>query len=182
MAVAILLSLLAQNEYLPLRDGDRLAYTIEDVGAVDPSPAREVVAEARSGADWIPVSNYLGYSRCWLRSTPEQVELKLEDREAAPSIVILKSGAKVGETWTGSFGKDELTFTMRGEVSLEHGDRRLRALQVEFSAAPAKHAGHDATRGDVWFAAGLGIVRAQITSDLDCHTSTSKVYALKPAP
>jgi len=95
-------------------------------------------------------------------------------------MTILKSRAKTGETWTGSLGREALTFTLRGEDLLELGDRRLKALHVDFSAAADRHPGHAPTRGDVWFAEGLGVVRAQMTTDLDCHTATSKVYTLKP--
>src|SRR5882672_7643348 len=106
-------ALLAQDAYLPLEDGARLTYRVEDVGAEAGAPA-DVVAEVGNAAEgWTQVSNYLGYKACWLRNTDAAVELKLEAKADAPVMTILKSGAKVGETWTGSLGRETLTFTLR---------------------------------------------------------------------
>jgi len=183
-SILILAVLLPNDAYLPLKEGARWTYQVEDVGAEAVHPAADVVAEVGASKDaeegWMEVSNYLGYRNCWLRATDAAVELKLESKADAPAMTILKPGAKTGETWTGSLGRETLTFTLRGEDLLELGDRRLKALHVDFSAAADRHPGHAPTRGDVWFAEGLGVVRAQMTTDLDCHTATSKVYTLKP--
>jgi hypothetical protein len=182
-AILVLAALLPQDSYLPLKQGQQWTYVVRDVGAGASDPAREVVAEvgaAESDPAWIPVSNYLGYRSCWLRSGPDGIELKLDAKADAPALTILKTSAKIGDTWTGTLGREQITFTRRGEESLERGETRVRALHVEFTASKEKHAGHAATHGDVWFAPGLGIVRAQLTTDLDCHTALSKVYELKP--
>ena len=184
-ALILLAALTPQGDFLPLKDGLRWTYVVEDVGAEATTPASEVVADvggttAPADPGWMEVRNYLGYRRCWLRETPEGIELKIDAKEGAPALMILKTSAKTGDTWTGTLGREELRFTFRGEETLEQGDARLQALHVEFSAASEKHAGHTATHGDVWFAAGVGIVRAQLTTDLDCHTSMTKVYQLKP--
>lgn len=164
-----------------LKEGARLNFQVEDVGAEAVTAPTEVVAVVGAAeADWVQVTNYLGYSRCWLRSSDVGVDLKLDPKEGAPVLTILKSGAKAGDTWTGTLGRETLTFTLRGEERIERGDTRVQAMHVEFSAAHDKHPGHQPTRGDVWFAAGLGVVRAQVTTDLDCHTATTKVYTLKP--
>jgi hypothetical protein len=172
-------ALLPQDSYLPLKDGALLTYVVEDVGVEASAPAREVTAEVGEGADWTPVTNYLGYRACWLRESVEGIELKLDAKPDAPALTILKRSAKTGETWTGTLGKETLTFTLRGEETVERGETKVQAMHVEFTAAAQKHAGHTPTHGDVWFAAGLGIVRAQVTTDLDCHTATAKVYRLK---
>jgi hypothetical protein len=181
IAIAALAVLLSGNDYLPLKAGGSLTYQVEDVGAEAVNPPEDAVARvASSDDDWMQVSNYLGYRTCWLRGTEAGVELRLEDKEGAPTLLILKTSARVGDTWTGSLGRETLTFTLRGEEPVERGDTRVRALHVEFTAAADKHPGHQPTRGDVWFAEGLGVVKAQVTTDLDCHTATSKVYTLKP--
>ncbi len=185
MTIAAVLLLVLQDGYLPLKDGTHWTYVVEDVGAEATEPAREVVAEVGGAAaaadpEWTAVSNYLGYRACWLRAGADGVDLKIEARPQAPTLTILKTSAKPGETWTGTLGKESLTFTMRGEETIERGDTRIKALHVEFTASAEKHAGHAPTRGDVWFAAGLGIVKAQLTTDLDCHTAATKVYSLKP--
>jgi hypothetical protein len=178
---AALALLVPTNDYLPLKPGANVTYQVEDVGAEAVNPPADVVAEvASSEGEWLEVSNYLGYRHCWLRSTEAGVDLKLEAKSDAPAVTILKPSAKVGETWTGSFGRETLTFTLRGEERIERGDTRVEALHVEFTAAAERHPGHQPTRGDVWFAPGLGVIRAQVTTDLDCHTATSKVYTLKP--
>lgn len=183
--VLALMALLPQDAYLPLKEGTRWTYVVEDVGAEATEPSREVVAvvgAASPGADvsWMPVSNYLGYRSCWLRATSEGIELKIDPKAEAPALTLLKTSAKTGETWTGTLGKETVTFTLRGEETLEQGDTRLKAVHVEFTAAKESHAGHTATHGDVWLAAGVGVVRAQVTTDLDCHTALTKVYQLKP--
>lgn len=176
-----LLVLVPDEGYLPLQEGARLTYQVEDVGAeAVTAPADVVAVVGAADEDWRPVSNYLGYSRCWLRSSGAGIEFKVDAKEGAPVLTILKTGAKPGETWTGTLGRETLTFTLRGEDRLERGDTRITTLHVEFTASVDKHPGHTPTRGDVWFAAGLGVVRAQVTTDLDCHTATSKVYTLKP--
>ena len=182
-AILVLAALMTQDSYLPLKQGQQWTYVVQDVGAEASDPAREVVAEvgaSDSDPAWIPVSNYLGYRSCWLRSGSDGIELKLDAKADAPALTILKTSAKTGDTWTGTLGKEQVTFTLRGEESLERGETRVRALHVEFTASKEKHAGHAAMHGDVWFAAGVGIVRAQVTTDLDCHTALSKVYELKP--
>ena len=181
-ALLVLAALVPQDSYFPLKDGTHWTYVVEEVGAEATVPAREVIAEVGGEADpeWTAVSNYLGYRACWLRGTADGVDLKLEARAEAPILTILKTSAKAGETWSGTLGKETLTFTMRGEEPLERGETRVKALHVEFSASREKHAGHAPTHGDVWFAAGLGIVKAQLTTDLDCHTALTKVYSLKP--
>lgn len=185
MMISAILLLALQDAYLPLKDGTHWTYVVEDVGAEATEPAREVVAEVGTGdaaadPEWTAVSNYLGYRVCWLRATADGIDLKLEAKAQAPILTILKTSAKSGETWTGTLGKETLTFTMRGEETIERGDTRVKALHVEFTASTEKHKGHAPTRGDVWFAAGLGIVKAQLTTDLDCHTAMTKVYQLKP--
>lgn len=163
-----------------LKEGARWTYQVEDTGAEAVNPPADVVAEVRSSDDgWLQVSNWLGYRTCWLRSSDAGLDLRLDAREDAPVLTILKSGAKPGETWTGTLGKETLTFTLRGEDRIERGDTRIPALHVEFAAAADRHPGHAPTKGDVWIARGLGVVRAQVTTDLDCHTATSKVYTLK---
>jgi len=185
-AILVLAALVPQDAYLPLKEGAHLTYVVEDVGAEATAPAREVVAEVGGGAEpaadpeWTAISNYLGYRACWLRATADGVDLKIEAKAEAPVLTILKTSAKTGETWTGTLGKETLTFTMRGEETIERGDTRIKTLRVEFTASSEKHKGHAPTHGDVWFAAGLGVVKAQLTTDLDCHTATSKVYSLKP--
>jgi hypothetical protein len=179
--VVALAFLIPNSDYLPLKAGLNVTYQVEDVGAEAAASPTDVVARVASSEDeWLEVSNYLGYRHCWLRGSEAGIDLKLEARADAPVITILKPSAKVGETWTGSFGRETLTFTLRGEERIERGDTRVQALHVEFTAAAEKHQGHQPTRGDVWFAAGLGVVKAQVTTDLDCHTATSKVYTLKP--
>lgn len=181
-AVLLLALILPQEGYLPLKAGTNWTYVVEELGAEATEPAREVVAQVGGDADseWAEVSNYLGYRTCWLRATPEGIEFKIEAKPEAHVLTILKASAKTGETWTGTLGKETLTFTMRGEEAIERGDTRVKALRVEYTASSEKHAGHAPTRGDVWFAAGLGIVKAQLTTDLDCHSATTKLYRLKP--
>jgi hypothetical protein len=180
-AILLLVALIPQDSYLPLKDGAQLTYVVEDAGVDASSPAKEVVAEVGGGADaeWMAVSNYLGYKACWLRATGEGIEFKLDAKADAPALTILKTSAKTGETWTGTLGKETLTFTLRGEETVERGETKVQALHVYFTASTQKHAGHQATQGDVWFAAGLGVVRAQVTTDLDCHTATTRIYRLK---
>src|SRR5438045_908742 len=163
-------ALLPQDGWLPLKEGTRWTYVVEDVGAEASGAPKEVVAEVGGGeTEWIAVSNYLGYRACWLRATADGVDLKIDPKPEAPVLTILKTSARVGDTWKGTLGKETVTFTLRGEEAVERGDTRVKALHVEFTAAVEKHAGHSATHGDVWFAAGVGVVRAQLTTDLDCH-------------
>src|SRR5688572_19297717 len=96
-AVLLLAALFGQDSYLPLKDGALLTYVVEDVGAEASAPAREVTAEVGEGADWIPVTSYLGYRACWLRESAEGIELKLDAKPEAPALTILKPSAKTGE-------------------------------------------------------------------------------------
>src|SRR6185295_11896732 len=144
MRLILLLAALApQDSYLPLQDGAKLTYVVEDLGAAATEPAREVVARVEEAADpdWTAVSNYLGYRSCWLKAGANGVHLKVDAKADAPVLTILKTSAKTGETWTGSLGRETLTFTLRGEETLEQGDTRIQALHVEFTAAKDKHAG-----------------------------------------
>ncbi len=185
MRMLAILALLAQEDYLPLQEGTRWTYAIEDRSPEAADSPREVTAEvggakAIAGEEWTPVSNFLGYPECFLRATGSAIEFKIEATENAPVLAILRLPARKGESWTGKLGKEELRFLTEGDEDVEAGETRLRALHVSFTvAAPEKHAGHAPTRGDLWFAPGTGIVRAQVTRDLDCHSASTKVYRLK---
>ena len=117
-AILLLSALLPQDAYLPLKDGTHWTYVVEDLGAEAAEPAREVIAAVGGGEpatdpEWIAVSNYLGYRACWLRAGADTVDLKIESKADAPVLTILKTSARAGETWTGTLGKEVLTFTMR---------------------------------------------------------------------
>jgi hypothetical protein len=181
-AILALLPGAGGDEYLPLREGSKLAYVVEERGADQGAATTEAVAEV-GGADasgWVRVDAFLGYERCFVRSTASGVELKAAEAEEAPVLRILKLPATAGDEWTGTLGRDEVKFTMRGDSEVETAAGRIRALHVEFGvAAPGKHAGHAATRGELWFSRGVGLVRAQVTKDLDCHSAESRVWTLK---
>src|SRR3954463_7943991 len=97
-ALLVLAVLLPDEGYLPLKEGARWTYQVEDVGAEAVNPATDVVAEVGASKDaeegWMQISNYLGYRSCWLRATETAVELKLDAKADAPTMTILKSGAK----------------------------------------------------------------------------------------
>jgi hypothetical protein len=186
MMTFALAALLLQDSYLPLREGARWTYEVEDRAPGAPEPLKEVTAfvgPAREIGDgtWVEVGRFLGYEKAFLRETGSAVEFRLEGEEHAPALTLLKASAKPGESWTGSLGADELKFTLAGEDRVEIGGRREKALRVTFEASrPELHAGHAATKGELWFAEGRGLVRAQLTTDLDCHASATRIYRLKP--
>jgi hypothetical protein len=179
----LLLGTAAQDSYLPLREGARWTYEVEDrtPGAAEPmKDATAFVGAARDDA-WVEVANFLGYPKAFLRATAAAVEFRLEASENAPTLTLLKLPAKTRDAWTGSLGGEELRFTVAGEEMVEIGTRREKALHVTFGVVqPDLHAGHAATKGDLWFASGRGLVQAQVTTDLDCHSASMKVYRLKP--
>ncbi len=172
-----------QDPFFPLREGARWTYEVEDRTPGAAEPRKDVTAfvgRPRDGA-WVEVTRFLGYEKAFLRATETAVEFRLEETENAPVLTLLKLPAKGGETWTGTLGADELQFQVAGEEWLETGERREKAVHVAFGVAkPDLHAGHAATKGDLWFQPGRGLVRAQVTTDLDCHSASMKVYRLKP--
>jgi hypothetical protein len=185
LAVVALLAPATQEEYLPLREGTRWTYEVEDRSPEAADSPREVTAEAGepraiAGEGWTPVSNFLGYPECFLRATGSAIEFRIEAAESAPVLPILALPAQKGRSWTGTLGREEIRFLTEGEEDVEAGEARLRALHVSFTvASPEKHAGHAPTRGDLWFAPGIGIIRAQVTRDLDCHSASTKLFRLK---
>lgn len=186
IALLALLGSLADDPWMPLRQGARWTYEVEDRTPGAAEPLKEVTAfvgEPREIGDesWVEVSRFLGYEKAFLRTTDRAVEFRLEESETAPVLTLLKLPAKGGETWTGKLAADPLRFTVAGEELLETATGREKALHVAFEVEkPQLHAGHAATRGDLWFAPGRGLVRAQVTTDLDCHSASVKVYRLKP--
>lgn len=185
LALAALVALPVQEEFLPLKEGTRWTYAVEDRAADAASTSSEVVSEVAGAraigeAEWTEVTRFLGYRSCWIRCANGAIEMKAEATETAPILPLLKLPAKPGDTWTGTLGRDEVRFTVGSEEEVETATSRVRALHVSFTVtAPEKHAGHAATKGDLWFASGTGIVRAQVTKDLDCHSAETKVYLLK---
>ncbi|HLF95132.1 MAG TPA: hypothetical protein VJB14_16810 [Planctomycetota bacterium] len=185
--VALLLACAApvQDDFLPLREGARWTYAVEERAADAAETNRDVVTEVRGlraigETEWTEISDFLGYSTCFLRVTASGIDLKVEASDAAPVLTLLKRPLREGDTWKGTLGKEEVTFTTGPEERVELGDRVLKAVRVTFAISePRKHQGHAATHGDLWFAAGLGIVKAQVTKDLDCHSGTTTVYRLK---
>ena len=186
LVLAALAALPVQEDYLPLKEGTRWTYSVEDRSADAAASTSEVVSEvagamAIDGAEWTEVTRFLGYRSCWIRVADGAIDMKAEASEKAPVLTLLKLPAKAGDTWTGTLGREEVRITVGAEEEVETANSRVRALHVSFTVtAPVKHAGHPPTRGDLWFAAGTGIVRAQVTKDLDCHSAESKVYLLKP--
>lgn len=182
MFVSLTALLALQAEYLPVHEGARQVYIVEELGAEAAEPAREVTTEAgfvdKDG--WIELRAFLGYSQGWMRAVNGSIEFRIEADGAASALTILKTSAQSGDTWKSSLGREDLSFTFRGEEPLELGDERVRALHVEFSSAdPLHQKGHSATRGDLWFVAGRGLVRAELTKDLDCHSHTTRSFRTK---
>ena len=174
------------DSYLPLREGARWTYEVEDRSPGAAEPLKDVTAFVGAAreigdASWVEVAQFLGYEKSFLRATDAAIEFRLEAEANAPILTLLKLPAKPGDSWIGKLSVDELKFTVADEELLESGARREKALRVAFEVAkPALHAGHAATKGDLWFAAGRGLVRAQVTTDLDCHSASTQVYRLKP--
>ena len=184
-AVLLACAPLAQDEFLPLKEGTRWTYTVEEQAADASATNRDIVTEVRGlkaigDAEWTEVSDFLGYTSCFLRVTATGVELKIESTEKAPVLTLLKLPLREGDHWKGALGKEEVTFTTGAEERVELADRVIKATRINFTISePKKHEGHAPTHGDLWFAAGLGIAKAQVTKDLDCHSGTTTVYRLK---
>lgn len=176
--MSLLLSLLCQaGDYLPLEPGAGWVYEVSSASGLAPEApesARDVRVEVRGAAalpdgEWTELSNFLGYARCWVRAGESGVELRAEAVEHAPVLPILKLPARPGDTWSGSLGPEEVVFSAAGERAMDDG---RRALQVEFQIA-------DRVRGALFFERGVGLVKAAITKDLDCHSGATTVYRLK---
>jgi hypothetical protein len=190
MRLALLLALGAPagGDYLPLEAGTRWVYEVGSASTLAPDapePAREVTSEVKAAAtlpdgEWTELSNFLGYETCWARTTDTAVEIRTEAVEHAPVLSILRLPARAGDAWSGTLGREDVSFVVAGEQTLDDG---RRALRVDFNVASGeKHAGHAATRGALWFERGTGLVKASITKDLDCHSATTTVYRLKREP
>jgi hypothetical protein len=176
MEILLAAAILAQD-YLPVPAESRTAFVVEDLGAEAAEAPREVVAEsgAADADGWVPVRGFLGYERAWIREKDGVVEFRIDPEAGAPALVLLKSAAGPGGTWTGSLGREALSFTLRGEQAFELGDERVTALHVAFRVSePDRHRGHEGSHGDLWFVAGRGLVQAELTKDLDCHTHLTR--------
>jgi len=183
--VTALLTVAGGESYLPLPEGGRWTYAVEEQSA-DAAQSLSVVVTEVSGtkaigdADWVEVKSFLGYSTAYVRVTGEKVELRLDSSETAPILTLLQLPPREGDQWKGTLGREEVTFTAGAPERVEVGDRMAKAVRVHFTVAnEARHSGHAPTHGDLWFEAGTGIVRAQLTQDLDCHSGTTTVYRLK---
>jgi hypothetical protein len=183
LAAAVLA--LAQEDFLPLGEGHRWTYSIEDRAPEASASPRESVCEARGPRkigteEWTEVANFLGYPSCFLRSTAEGVDFKLEAEDAAPSLTILKLPFREGETWKGSLGRDGVSFTAGAQERVETAGGIRKAYRVSFTVGDSRRAeAPSPTHGDLWFSPGVGLVRAQLTKDLDCHSGTTTTYLLK---
>jgi hypothetical protein len=181
MLLAAALLLAVQQEYLPVPEGTRHVYVVEDLGAEAAAPAREVAAESgradREG--WVGVRDFLGYDQAWVRALEGRVEFRAATGAEAPVLSILKTSAREGETWGGTLGRENLGFTFRGRVPLDLGEERVTALHVEFTVSAPGHRDHASSTGRLWFVAGRGLVRAELARDLDCHTHAVRSYRLK---
>jgi hypothetical protein len=184
-ALLALLALAPQDDLFPLREGAQWTYAVEEQAADASQSAKEVVTQVRGlkaigDVEWTEVAEFLGYPSCFLRATASGVDLKVEATDAAAVLTLLKLPVHEGDHWKGTLGHDEVTFTTGPEERVELSDRVLKAVRVTFTISePKKHQGHSPTHGALWFAAGVGIVKAQVTKDLDCHSGTTTVYSLK---
>ena len=176
--MSLLLTLLCQGQaYLPLEPGTRWVYEVRSESTLAPEapePARELSVDVGGAAalpdgEWTELTNFLGYARCWVRAGDAAVELRVEAVEHAPVLPILKLPARAGDAWSGALGAEEVAFTVAGEQTLDDG---RRALRVDFQIA-------DRVRGALCFERGVGLVKASITKDLDCHSASTTVYRLQ---
>src|SRR5258708_32215031 len=79
--ILALVLLVPNNDYLPLKAGANVTYQVEDVGAEAGNPPADVVAEVGASEDeWLQVSNYLGYRRCWVGPAETGVGLQPEGK------------------------------------------------------------------------------------------------------
>lgn len=185
VAALLALAMAPQEAWLPLKEGAKLTYAVEERAADAAETSRDVVTEVRGtksigDADWVEMADFLGYSTCYLRVGASGIDLKIDPAEAAPVLTLLKLPLKEGDQWKGALGKEQVTFTTGSEERVELGDRVAKAFRVAFTVSEAKkHAGHAPTHGDLWFEPGVGLIQAQLTQDLDCHSGTSKVFRLK---
>ena len=133
--LAILLALAAapQDDFFPLREGARWTYAVEERAADASETNRDVVTEVRGPkeigeARWTALSDFLGYSSCFLRATASGVDLKVEASDAAPVLTLLKLPLREGDRWKGTLGKEDVTFTTGPEerVELEIGRASCR--------------------------------------------------------
>ena len=85
-----------QQEYLPVHEGARQIYIVEELGAEAAEPAREVTAEAGvAGSDgWIGIRAFLGYEQGWMRAGNGSVEFRIDAGGAAPALTLLKTSAQ----------------------------------------------------------------------------------------
>ena len=184
MGILALALLLSGDDWLPLEPGTRWTYEVREDGAGAPDGAGRVTAEVGAtrrlaGRPWVELRQFLGYDRCFVRSADDGLELRLADAEDAPSLVFFKPEARAGDSWTGTLGGEEVTFTAGAPEHLEESGRRWTALRVSFRVTrPELHAGHPPTEGDLWFARGTGLVRARITQDLDCRAHGETLWTL----
>jgi hypothetical protein len=184
-AIIALLSLGEGEDYLPLRDGGRWTYTVEEQSADAAQSSHDVVTEVGGtksigNVEWVEVRDFLGYATAYLQSNSEGIALRLETTDTSPVLTILKLPLREGDHWTGTLGREEVTFTTGPEERVELGARVVKAVRVGFIVSEAtKHQGHSPTHGDLWYEGGTGIVKAQSTKDLDCHSGTTTVYRLK---
>jgi len=185
LALLGIAALAAQEDFLPLREGARWTYSVEEQAADAAQTSHDVVTEVRGtksigDSEWVEVADFLGYKTGFVRVTGSGVDLKLETTDAAPALTLLKLPLKEGDHWKGTLGKEEVSFTTGPEERVELADRVVKAVRVNFTVSDGKkHEGHAPTHGDLWFEAGTGIVKAQLTKDLDCHSGTTTVYRLK---
>lgn len=181
MGTLVLALLLSGDGWLPLEPGTRWTYEVREDGPAAPDGAARVVAEVGdtrllAGHPWTEIRSFLGYERCWVRSTDAGIELRAEPSDEAPSLVILKPDARAGDSWTGTLGREDVTFIAKATELLEG----RTTLRVSFAVTrPELHAGHPPTEGDLWFERGTGLVRARITKDLDCQATGGTLWILK---
>lgn len=185
LAALAFVAMAPQEAFLPLKEGARLTYAVEERGADAAETTHDIITQVRGttsigDAEWVEMADFLGYATCYLRVGAAGVDLKLDASEAAPVLTLLKLPLKEGDQWKGALGKEQVTFTTGSEERVELGDRMAKAFRVAFTVAePKKHAGHAPTHGDLWFEPGIGLIQAQLTQDLDCHSGTTKVFRLK---
>jgi hypothetical protein len=183
--VIALLSLADGEDYLPLHEGGRWTYAVEEQAADAAQSIHDVVTEVGGtksigSVEWIEVRDFLGYPAAFLQVSPGGIALRLETADTSPVLTLLKLPLREGDHWKGTLGLEEVTFTTGAEERVELGPRVVKAVHVNFIVTEAtRHQGHSPTHGDLWFEAGTGIVKAQLTKDLDCHSGTTTVYRLK---
>lgn len=176
------LGLLAQlqDDFCPLREGTVFTYEVKEKSGERDLECAVRGTRTMSGQEWTEVSNFMLYSKSFLRTSEDGLEFRAPEY-GDRTILLFKKGARIGDVWNSELTPDEtIRFRLEVQENVEVPAGTFRAHRIAFVISNnRKTSVQKESEGVIWIAPGTGVVKGWISRHADCDAAPTHSFALK---